>query len=311
MKWFQDSWNGINNWTGSVTWPVKITIIDDKRCSACLTKEIWTQLKQVPFLTEATFEEKDFSDKGVSDYLKKNKVSLLPAFIFSTNELGNDDGMKDFLTPLPSWEFSLSVGSKFDPFVERSEKWFLTLDTKKLESLKKDAYIQGDEKAKITWLEYSDIECPFCAKFHNSWTIEYIENKYKDSLNKVFQSFPLEFHKNAFKAAQIIECAWEQWGSKKFYELIKKAYSWEKSDEKYMLWIAWDIWLDTKKIEVCLDANTYVEKIQKQIDWGKTLFWISATPGSVLINNTTGEYEIVSGALPKEAFEKVIDRLLK
>ena len=42
---------------------------------------------------------------------------------------------------------------------------------------------------------------------------------------------------------------------------------------------------------------------------GTALFGVTGTPGNVLINNETGEYEVLSGAYPTASFEQIIDRL--
>ena len=47
------------------------------------------------------------------------------------------------------------------------------------------------------------------------------------------------------------------------------------------------------------------------METGASLFWITGTPGNILINNTTGEYEVISWAYPTSAFEAIIDKLLK
>jgi protein-disulfide isomerase len=44
---------------------------------------------------------------------------------------------------------------------------------------------------------------------------------------------------------------------------------------------------------------------------GAQLFGITWTPGNVLINNNTGEYDIISWAYPTASFETIIDKLLK
>jgi hypothetical protein len=43
---------------------------------------------------------------------------------------------------------------------------------------------------------------------------------------------------------------------------------------------------------------------------GQATFGVTGTPGNVLINNATGEYEVLSGAYPTPAFEAIIDKLL-
>lgn len=86
--------------------------------------------------------------------------------------------MKSFLIELPNKSYTLNVGASFDPFAKRSDKGFLLLDLKTLAEIKKDSYTQGKDSAKITWLEYSDLECPYCAQLHNSGTIEEVQKKY-------------------------------------------------------------------------------------------------------------------------------------
>jgi hypothetical protein len=67
-----------------------VTIIDDKRCTNCMTTEIVNQLKLVPFLQDFGYVEKDFSDTGISDYLKQNEITKLPAIILSTNNINDE-----------------------------------------------------------------------------------------------------------------------------------------------------------------------------------------------------------------------------
>jgi len=66
---------------------INITVIDDSRCGDCATDAIVGQLKQLPFLSQASFVEKDFGDDGVELYMKENNITLLPAVIFNTNGL--------------------------------------------------------------------------------------------------------------------------------------------------------------------------------------------------------------------------------
>jgi predicted DsbA family dithiol-disulfide isomerase len=64
-------------------------------------------------------------------------------------------------------------------------------------------------------------------------------------------------------------------------------------------------------ITKCIDAKTFDKKIKnQQATWTKE-FWVTGTPWNVLINNETGEYEVISGAYPTDSFVKIIDKLLK
>ncbi|MFK7779746.1 MAG: DsbA family protein, partial [Candidatus Gracilibacteria bacterium] len=216
-----------------------------------------------------------------------------------------------FLQPLAGGEFILEIGSVFNPFEERSENGFLMLDKEKLETLKNNSYIKGNSDGKITWIEYSDLECPYCAKLHNAGTSEALFEKYGDDLNIIYNHFPLGFHDNAQPGAEILECLAEQEGVDAFYDLIKKAYADEKSDKAYLIEEAVALGASEEELNSCLDSAKYADKVKDQMATGTELFGITGTPGNVLISNETGEYEVISGAYPVDSFEKIIDGLLK
>ncbi|MEK7500111.1 MAG: DsbA family protein, partial [Patescibacteria group bacterium] len=67
-------------------------------------------------------------------------------------------------------------------------------------------HIRGPENAKITILEYSDLECPFCKIFHNS--MEQIVKEYPNDVRWVFRHAPIpQLHPNAPAMANVAECA--------------------------------------------------------------------------------------------------------
>lgn len=77
---------------------------------------------------------------------------------------------------------------------------------------------KGDANAKITLVEFSDFQCPFCAKFYSE-TLPQIMKDYIDTgkVKLVYKHFPLiSIHPNAQKAAEAAECAGEQG---KFWEM--------------------------------------------------------------------------------------------
>lgn len=290
---------------------ITITIIDDKRCTNCQTDSIIDQLKQLPFLVNADFIKKDFSDATVSEYLKTNNISYLPAIILSTNKLDDSWTMSPYLQELNSNEYSLNVWASFNPFLKRSEKWFLVLDKEIIIKVKENAYLKWNKDAKISWFEYSDLECPFCARLHNSDVESSIKETYKEDVNIYFNHFPLEFHQNAFIWASVLECLAEQKWAGAFYSLIDVAYKNEKSDKSYLIEESVKLWANKETIEKCINDQRFNEKISEiQNIWNKT-FGINWTPWNVLINNETWEYEIISWAYPFEEFKRVIDWLLK
>lgn len=289
---------------------IVITIINDRRCTNCQTEQLINQLKLTPFLTSAKFIEKDFSDNWVDSYLKDNSISILPAIILSTNEINDWDKMKPYLKELKDKQFSLEVWATFDPYAKRSDRWFLVLEKNEIEKIKSNSYLQWNKDAKITWLEYSDLECPFCAKLHNSDVSDLIKENYVDLVNKYFNHYPLEFHKNAFSWAMILECLWEQKWAEEFYSLIETVYNNNNSEKEFLIDEAVKLWANKSDLEKCVNDNKYSEKINSEQEVWLSLFNIIWTPASILIDNDTGEYEVISWAYPFDSFKKVIDSLL-
>lgn len=111
----------INNNSDDVN-NIVVKIIWDKRCSDCITTTITEELKKLPFLSGSIFEELDFNDVWISDFVKANDIKYLPAFLLNTNQL-SDSNFVQFLQETPAWLYSLNVGSKFDPFSEICDNW--------------------------------------------------------------------------------------------------------------------------------------------------------------------------------------------
>ena len=93
-----------------------MTVIDDKRCIDCPTKEILEQIKTIPVLANVNIIEKDFLDEGVKEYLEQNEIRALPAIIFNSSNV--EEWMNPYLTQLKSGEYTLALWSSFNPFVE-------------------------------------------------------------------------------------------------------------------------------------------------------------------------------------------------
>jgi protein-disulfide isomerase len=75
----------------------------------------------------------------------------------------------------------------------------------------------GRPDARITILEFADLECPACRRFQS--TLRLVRNRFPDDISVVFVHFPLPQHRFARKAAQAAECADEQGRFAEFIEL--------------------------------------------------------------------------------------------
>jgi protein-disulfide isomerase len=73
----------------------------------------------------------------------------------------------------------------------------------------KDENITGAKNAKVTLIEYSDFQCPYCQRFHP--TVKQVLAKYPNDVRVVYRHFPLEsIHQFAKGYAIASECAAQQ-----------------------------------------------------------------------------------------------------
>ena len=82
-------------------------------------------------------------------------------------------------------------------------------------------HILGNPQAPVKVIEFSDLECPFCKRFHPTMK-QIIEEYGKDSrVAWVYRHFPLDsLHSRARKEAEASECAAELGGNEKFWAYI-------------------------------------------------------------------------------------------
>jgi len=161
----------------------------------------------------------------------------------------------------------------------------------------------GSPDAPVTIIEFSDFQCPFCARFSLD-TLPQLKENYisKGKVRMVFRDFPLGFHAQALPAAEAAECADEQG---KFWEMHDKIFQNQGSlgTSSYKQW-AKDLGLDSAKFDACLDSGKYANEVNKDLQDGQSA-GVSGTP-TFFINGK----EVV-GAQPFSVFQQVIDAELK
>ena len=155
----------------------------------------------------------------------------------------------------------------------------------------------GDASATVTLVEFSDFQCPFCARVMP--TLKRVQETYGDRVRIVWKDFPLtSIHPQAFKAAEAGQCAQEQG---MFWEFHDRLFANQQALEPESLKkYAAEAGLDTGKFNACLGAAKYGERVQEQIGVG-TRLGVSSTP-TVFVNG-----RLVSGAQPYEVFITIID----
>ena len=163
-----------------------------------------------------------------------------------------------------------------------------------------DAPIKGGENAKVTIIEFSDFQCPFCNRV--SPTLAQIEREYGDQVQIAFKHMPLSIHAQAPQAHAASEAAHRQG---KFWEMHDKIFSNQRDLSVATLeGHARAIGLDMDRYSKDVSDASVKKKIDDDMNQASKL-GVTGTP-AFFIN---GKY--LSGAQPFENFKRMIDAALE
>ena len=155
---------------------------------------------------------------------------------------------------------------------------------------------RGLADAPITIVEFSDLECPFCARAVP--TMQEVMKQYPSQIKWVFKNYPLSFHTDAPLAHQALLAAGEQG---KFWEMHDLVFADQKALKRTdLLQKARSLNLDMVKFTADLESERIKQQIEADRKEGSALR-INGTP-TFYIN----EHEY-SGALTLDRFKAAID----
>ncbi len=125
--------------------------------------------------------------------------------------------------------------------------------------------VRGPADAKVTVVEFSDFQCPFCAKA----TVEVakIMKQFPKDVRVIFKQFPLDSHSQAALAAEASLAAHAQG---KFWELHDKMYAnfTTINRTRILLW-AKETGLDMDRFTSELDSHKYAARVQAEEHQGE------------------------------------------
>ncbi len=180
-------------------------------------------------------------------------------------------------------------------------------DVVRLISLQDQATV-GPPNAPVTLVEYSDLECPVCARLQEELEKEIIP-KYGDKLRVVFKEFPLvAIHDWALTAAVAAQCIDELEPSKysSFRSVVYKNQASINAEHArdLLLHFAAEAGVDNPKLPDCLDTKSSLPRVEANMREAEAL-GVDQTP-TMFING-----HAIVGTLPAADIEKVIDEALR
>lgn len=175
-------------------------------------------------------------------------------------------------------------------------------------------HIRGNPEALIKIVEYSDLECPFCKRFHA--TMQQVMEEYgkNGKVAWVYRHFPLDaLHSKARKEAEATECANKLGGSGAFWKYADRLFEVTPSnnglESSQLPAIAEYIGLNRGAFQTCLDSGTFADYVARDLKDAQAAGG-SGTPYSIAIA-ANGEKFPINGAQPYEEVKKIIDLALQ
>jgi protein-disulfide isomerase len=155
---------------------------------------------------------------------------------------------------------------------------------------------KGPKNAPVTIIEFSDFQCPFCARVEPA--LKEMFKTFGNEVRLVYRQFPLGFHANAEKAAEASLCANDQG---KFWEMHDAMFA-----DQHALGVdklkatAARLGLNASQFDKCLDGGKYKAQVRKDVAAGMAA-GVQGTP-TLFING-----RVISGAVPFGEIKRVID----
>jgi protein-disulfide isomerase len=180
-------------------------------------------------------------------------------------------------------------------------------------TVKGDAiYVLGKSDAPLTMVEFTDFQCPFCARFETT-TFPEIKKNYIDTgkLRLILRDLPLaDMHPFAMKAAQSVHCAGDQGKFWEMKELVFKNQN--KIDVDSLAGYAKELSLNGDAFKSCMAEGKHIKEIGDEAKYAQSL-GITGTPTFILGKavGDTVEGRVIVGAQPLATFETAINDMLE
>jgi protein-disulfide isomerase len=170
----------------------------------------------------------------------------------------------------------------------------------------------GKQDAALAIVEFSDYECPYCAKHYRN-VLPKLKERFIDrgTVKYVLKDFPLDFHEYAKPASLAARCAGEQGQYWAMHDAVF-ANKGEASDEVIVA-VSREKKLDLAALKKCLDDPKQASDVEKDIALG-TQLGVQGTPAFIVgrvKGNFVVDYKKLDGVQSFETFAGMIESLNK
>ncbi len=175
-------------------------------------------------------------------------------------------------------------------------------------ALRANDHVRGSPSAPIAMIVYGGVGDPFSRKHHQ--TLKLLYDKYNGkkpgTLQWIARHYPLSFQPDSQRGAEGMECALEQKGEAMFWSVLFDLY-WRETPDPRLSAADWG--LDLKLFDACMASGRAQARIQADLDLG-TAAGVDGTPTTFILHVPSGQWHMISGAMPIDSFETAIDNFL-
>ena len=234
------------------------------------------------------------TDKEVDAFIKERKIPAKQINPQVREKIVNYLSMQKKESAVKSWLGEQTAKTGIEVFFERPERPTFDVQVG-------NAPFFGGKDAKVTIVEFSDFQCPFCAE--GAKIVNKLKKKYGNKIKVAFKQYPLPFHTQAKKAAVAALCMNEQ-KADLFWKMHDAMFAGQdKLAPDALKATAKSLGANSEQFNKCLDDNKYIGQVEKDIEEGKKI-GVKSTP-TFFVNG-----KLVAGALPVDVFSELIDKEL-
>lgn len=166
----------------------------------------------------------------------------------------------------------------------------------------------GNPDAKVTIIEFSDYECPFCARLHP--TLERVVAESDGEVNWVYRHFPLTtIHPNAEPAAIAAECVARLAGNDAFWDFSSDLFANQRTlGSSLYTSLAAEYGVSSADLASCMSDPSVASEVTAHFEEAVAAGG-RGTPFSVVVS-ANGEFFPFSGALPYEQLKPIVEQAL-
>lgn len=175
--------------------------------------------------------------------------------------------------------------------------------------------IPWNEMQKLKWekevslIVFSDFECSYCVDFHNQGEVQKVLETHSWTLEYSFMNFPLPKHENGLLQATSAKCVEKLSDTQSYNTYINTLFEENKNyTSEELSTLAEKLEINPQEFNNCITNEESKQLVEQEFEQGRK-FWVEMVPATVILNQYTGEYEVLSGDITSQEITQIIEEI--